>query len=130
MEAKNKIKQRKETRQKQKQKQKKSTPMSNSSNIQGYIKFSQQEQLSHASCCMLRNKDIYNVGKHNFPHSKYFMLSKQIMDNLLFLFSTTWALILACLWCLIWHAKQGSLKIIFTVTPGAVLQAYCWPIES
>lgn len=74
MEAKNKIKQRKKNR--QKQKQKKSTPISNSSNIQGYISFSHQEHLFSTSCCMLRNKDIYNIGKHNFPHSKYFILIK------------------------------------------------------
>lgn len=89
-----------------------------------------QEQLFSASCYMLRNKDNYNVGNIIFLIRNILCLSNEQWIVCFLLPTTPLVLILALRWCLVWHARQGSLKIIFIATSGVILQAYCWPIES
>lgn len=79
---------------------------------------------------MLRNKDNYNVGNIIFLTINILCLSNKQWIVCFLLSTTPLALILALRWYLVWHAKQGSLKIIFTATSGTVVQAYYWPIES
>lgn len=92
--------------------------------------FHYQKQLFSASCYMLRNKDNYNVGNIIFLTINILCLSNKQWIVCFLLSTTPLALILALRWYLVWHAKQGSLKIIFTATSGSVVQAYYWPIES
>lgn len=79
---------------------------------------------------MFRNKDNYVAGNIIFLTLNILCLSNKQWIVCFLLSTSALALILALRWCLVWHARQGSLKIIFTATSGTILQAYCWPIES